>query len=74
MASRAMGSKLQGDTLRVDVYHGDRDSFARSVDRAAFGYVRRVHPSDGPWRCVDAEYAHTTSATGECVSTVVFAR
>lgn len=78
MASRAAGiTTTDGGTVAVvRVVHGDRDSFSRSVDRAARAHIM-YHMAGGTltvghWSITDADYASETASTGECVSFVRF--
>ena len=77
MSSRAAGLTTTGGTLAVvRVVHGERDSFARSVDPAAKRHI--VHHMRGGtlrrgrWGLVDAAYASETTPDGQCVSYVTF--
>ena len=74
MASKAVHTEQSGAAVLVTVAHSDRDSFTRSVQRAAnkawraLPYATRVRTS-----CTTASFAHTTTAGGECLSTVAYA-
>lgn len=77
MASRAAGLVTTGGTTAVvRVVHGDRDSFSRSVDRAANAHVMH-HMRGGTlrvglWAAVDADYATESTPDGQCVSYVTY--
>ena len=73
MASKVVSVAESGATVLVTVVHGGRDSFSRSVQRAAnkewrtLPYGVRVRTA-----CTTASFAHSTSASGQCVSTVAY--
>lgn len=79
MASKAAGLTIKdgGRTAIVRVVHGDRDSFSRSVDRAANAHImyhmRGGTLRVGSWSLVDADYATDTTPDGQCISHVTYA-
>lgn len=77
MASKAAGLTTTGGTVAtVRVVHGERDSFSRSVDRAAnahmMHHMRGGTLRVGHWSIVDADYATETTPDGRCVSYVTY--
>lgn len=75
MASRALGTMKQGDTIEVRVAHMPRDSYGRSVIPTAKANVARLGLWLG-WKSYEADLLDTDELTseGESVSLVRFVR
>lgn len=76
MASRALGTTKQGDTIEVEVAHMPRDSYGRSVIPAATQNVARLGLWNG-WKSYEPfliDTDRTIDDTGEVISVVRFTR
>ena len=75
MASRALGTTKQADTITVEVAHGPRDSYGRSVIPCATRNVSRLGLWFG-WKAYESTLTDTGREldSGEVVSAVTFTR
>lgn len=76
MASKALGTTKQGDTIEVQVAHGPRDSYGRSVIPTAVANVTRLGLWLG-WKGYEPTVLMDESVTredGAVLTTVRFTR
>lgn len=75
MASRALGTSKQGDTIEVEVAHDPHDSYGRSVIPTATRNVSRLGLWLG-WKSYEPFVVDTdrTTEQGEVVTVIRFTR